>query len=419
VDRAVDYEEAMNDAEVSIREGIAEDWRAISKLLSHVFHHEDDPAARDVQESVFEPDRSLVADDNGLVVGHAAAYTRDLTVPGGVVPAAHVTLVGVAPTHRRQGVLTRMMHRQLREISAGGREPIAALWASEGKIYPRYGYGRAVHRLALDVSTLEVRTPVVTSGGRVRLVEPIDAYKLFAQVYETVRPDRPGWSTRDDRWWRSVLSDVPSARHGRTELHGAVHEMPDGPTGYAVWRTESAWAAGGPAGTVHVRELVAADPQAYATLWRFLLSTDLARSVTFDFATPDEPLLHLVDEPRRLGAVLTDSLWIRLVNLPGALAARRYAAPVDVVLQVGDPLLPENAGRWRLTGGPRGATCTPTETPADLDCTVLELGAAYLGGTSLAALADAGRVRELTPGTLAPAATAFGWHRGPAAIEVF
>lgn len=411
----------MNDAEIPIRAGVGEDWPAIAKLMSRVFHHLDDPVARDVEGSVFEPDRSLVADDGG-VVGHAAAYTRDLTVPGGIVPAAHVTLVGVAPTHRRRGLLNRMMHRQLHEISAAGREPIAALWASEGKIYPRYGYGHAAQRIELTVTSLEVRPPDAPPAGsaaRIRLVEPADAHEHLAKVYEALRPDRPGWSARDDRWWRFVLADVPSRRNGGTELQAAVHETPDGPTGYAVWRTESAWEAGGPAGKVQVREVVAADPQAYAALWRFLLSVDLTRKVLFHFATPDEPLLHLVDEPRRLGGVLTDSLWIRLVNLPRALAARRYATPIDVVLQVSDPLLTANTGRWRLAAGPDGATCTATDSPADLECTVLELGAAYLGGISLVTLADAGRVRELTPGSLTAAATAFGWHRRPSALELF
>ena len=96
-----------------------------------------------MEGSVVEAERSLVADDAGAVVGHAAAYTRELTVPGAVVPAAHVSQVGVAPTHRRRGLLTRMMHRQLREVAAAGREPIAVLWASETKIYPRFGYGPA------------------------------------------------------------------------------------------------------------------------------------------------------------------------------------------------------------------------------------------------------------------------------------
>jgi predicted acetyltransferase len=154
-------------------------------------------------------------------------------------------------------------------------------------------------------------------------------------------------------------------------------------------------------------------------LWRLLLSIDLTRITSYPFAAVDEPLLHLLDEPRRAGAVLNESLWVRLVDLPRALSSRRYAAPVDVVLDVTDPILAENTGRWRLRGDRHSATCTPTDAPAELACDVLELGSAYLGGISLAALGAAGRVRELTPGALAAAATAFGWHRLPAAAEVF
>jgi len=142
--------------------------------------------------------------------------------------------------------------------------------------------------------------------------------------------------------------------------------------------------------------------------------------VTVSFAALDEPLQYLVDEPRRLGSALTDGLWIRITDLPKALAARVYAAPADVVLDVADPLLEQNTGRWRLTAGPDGrATCTTTTDPADLACTVLELGSAYLGATSLAALAAAGTVRELTPGALRQASVAFGWHRMPNPTEVF
>jgi len=411
----------MDGTEIPLRVGAADDWAAISELLGYVFHHTVDEAARDVEGSVFEPERSLVADDAGAVVGHAAAYTRELSVPGGVVPAAYVTLVGVAPSHRRQGLLTRMMLRQLDEVAAAGRELVAVLWASEGKIYPRYGYGLAAQRLGLEVATREVRPPQtpLTRDARLRLVEPIDAIADFAKVYEQLRPERPGFASRDDRWWRYVLSDPESQRNGATALHGIVHDTGNGPTGYALWRTRSGWDAHGPDGEVQVREVVAADPAAYAALWRFLLTIDLARLATFHFASLDEPLLYLVDEPRRLGTRLLDGLWIRIVDLPRALQARHYASAVDVVFDVTDAQLPRNTGRWRLTAGPAGVTCRPTGDPADLACTALELGAAYLGGPSLGALAAAGRVRELTPGSLAPASAAFGWHRLPSAIEVF
>ncbi|RZU52509.1 putative acetyltransferase [Krasilnikovia cinnamomea] len=412
----------MDSSDVQVRIGVADDWEAVADLVGHAFHQPYDQVWRDAEGSVYEPERSLIADDAGQIVGHASAYTRELSVPGAVVPAAHVTQVSVAPTHRRRGLLSRMMRRQLGEIAADGREAVAVLWASEGKIYPRFGYGLAAQHLNVDVMTREIRLTdpaPATPAARLRLVQPGEAVAELAKVYEQLRPDRPGWSSRDDRWWQYVLADPESQRHGATALHGVVADTADGPTGYALWRGVSRWDGHGPDGEVRIREVVAADPATYATLWRFLLSIDLTRKATAGFLPLDEPLQHLVDEPRRLGARVSDGLWIRLVDLPRALAARRYATDVDVVLEVSDDLLAANTGQWRLTAGPGGATCTRSTDPADLACTVLELGAAYLGGTSLAALGAAGRVRELTPGALAAASTAFGWHRLPHATEVF
>ena len=419
--RSFRYTRSMDSSDIRIRTGTADDWDAISDLLAYAFHQTVDQQTRDIEGSVFEPERSLVADDAGAVVGHAAAYTRELTVPGGPVPAAYVSLVGVAPTHRRQGLLTRMMRQQLNDIASAGREPVAVLWASEGTIYPRYGYGLASQRLVLDVATREVRPPQtpLAPDARLRLVDPADAIADLAKVYEQLRHDRPGFASRDDRWWRFVLADPESQRQGATALRGVVHDTPHGPTGYALWRTSSGWDPKGPNAEVRVREVVAADPAAYAALWRFLLTIDLARTASYGFAALDEPLVHLVDEPRRLGGRMVDGLWVRVIDLPKALGSRRYATDVDVVLDVTDPQLPQNTRRWRLTGGPAGATCTATDEPADLACTALELGSAYLGGPSLVALAAAGRVRELTPGALARASTAFGWYRLPAGIEVF
>jgi predicted acetyltransferase len=414
----------MDDSVVRIRVGNAGDWTAVSALLDHAFHHEaPDEESRDAEAAVVEPERTLVAEDAGTVVGHAGAYTRELTVPGATVPAAHVSLVGVAPTHKRRGLLTAMMHRQLREFAAAGREPLAVLWASETKIYPRFGYGPAARRLRLEISTREVRPPAAPapgSGARLRMVRPADAMAEFTKIYERLRPARTGWSSRDDRWWRYVLADPESQRDGATALRAVIHDTPDGPTGYALWRAKERWDRYGPDAEVRVRELVAEDPQSYAALWNFLLTTDLARTVEFSFATVDEPLQYLVDEPRRLGPTLADGLWIRIVDLPRALAARTYAAPVDVVLDVTDPILPANTGRWRLTVSADGAArCASTTDPADLSCTVLEIGAAYLGGTTLASLAAAGTVRELRPGALCRASTAFGADRAPNLTEVF
>jgi predicted acetyltransferase len=391
------------------------DMDAIAELMALVFHDRltDERRALVLLNTVVE--RSVVADDAGAIVGHTTAQTRELTVPGSVVPAAHVTGVGVAPTHRRRGLLKAMMHRQLTEIAEARREPVAVLWASETSIYPRFGYGPASTHLRLDAMTREVRfTGPAEPAGRLRLVQPAAARAELAAIHDRARTGRPGRSSRPDRIWQSLLTETDAARGGATDLRGVICEGPA--VGYALWRVEDRWDAYGPNARVRVAEVVAEDPAVYATLWRFLFGIDLARSLTYDFAAVDEPLQYLVDEPRRLGCTFTNGLWVRLTDLPAALEARRYQTPVDVVFEVDDPVLPGNAGRWRLTGGPDKATCVRTDETPDFACGVTELGAAYLGGTSLTALAAAGRIRQLT-GNLP--STAFGSARAPAPVEVF
>jgi predicted acetyltransferase len=404
--------------ELPLHVASADDWDEISRMLFRAFHDTFDEAFQNAEREVFEPERSLLVRDAGAIVAHAGAYSRDLSVPGGVVPAAHVTLVGVAPTHRRRRLLTRMMQRQLADVRNAGREPLAVLWASEPPIYPRFGYGHAAPRVELDVDSGSVGL-APGEPGRLRAGEPAELRAELEKMYDRLRPERPGWSSRDDRWWSYLLADIPSRRQGATERRAVLHEGPDGVDGYALWRAKSEWDVRGPKGEVRPDAVVAANPPAYLALWRFLLSIDLTRSVAYRFASPDEPIQHLVADPPKLGARLTDGLWVRVVDVPAALSARRYASEVDVVLEVNDPLLPDNSGRWRLSAGPSGARCERTSGPADLALHVRELGTAYLGGPTLYALAAAGLVRELTPGAVVRASAAFGWHRAPAAVEVF
>ncbi|MEV4282201.1 GNAT family N-acetyltransferase [Actinoplanes xinjiangensis] len=404
--------------ETQLRPSTGDDFAAIFGLLSTVFHEEIEGELRDLEGVVYELDRSLVADDAGLVAGHVQAFSRDLTVPGAVIPAAHVSGVGVLPTHRRRGLLTRMMHRQLHEIADAGREPVAVLWASETSIYPRFGYGPAASRLFLNIMNREVRLPAPPAepSGRLRMGDPGNLLAEMSMVYDRLRPDRVGWSSRDDNWWKWVLGDPKDHRDGATRRYAVVHEGPGGPTGYALWRIKDDWNSHGPSAEVQVREVVAADPETYQSLWRFLLGIDLTRSVTMRLAAVDEPLLYMVDEPRRLGAGYVDALWLRVIDVPGALTARRYATDVDVVLEVTDPILTRNTGRWRLTGGPGGATCTATGDPADVALSVTDLGAVYLGGTAFSTLAAAGRVRQSTGND---PTVAFRWNRLPSPTEVF
>jgi len=389
--------------------------RCFEKAFGHD-HHSDEA---ELERELYELGRTLaVVHERDGVVGTALSLRRELGVPGGVVPAAHVTAVSVSGTHRRRGLLRRMMTRQLTEL-AGGDEPVAALWASEPPIYGRYGYGPASYLLSFDADNRELALPVPDSAGYLREVDLPDARELLAGIFDAARAGRPGMSGRRGADWRAVTADFEHRRRGRSGLRAVVHEGADGPDGYALYRIGRGGDASGPQGTVHVEEVVAAGLDGYRRLWGYLLDVDLTRRVQYDFAALDEPLLHLVSDPRRLSTRLGDGLWLRILDLPAALAARSYPADVDVVLDVTDDVLPGNAGRWHLRVAGDELTCERTDAPADVALSIGELGAAYLGGTPLASLALAGRVRELTAGTLVPLSAAFGWHRAPVSIEVF
>jgi len=400
-----------------LRAGTADDHEQIYRILSMAFNNDPDDVEREAERLVYEPDRAIVVTSGPAVVGVAGAYTRELAVPGALLPAAHVTMVGVDPVHRRQGLLNRMMRHQLADVRARG-EAVAVLWASEGRIYQRYGYGLAARRHSFEIDR-EVRFREPVAPGGLRAATPTEVVGDLQKVYDQVRVERTGWSSRDGVWWEHLLADLPKHRDGATALRAVLHDGPAGVDGYALWRVKSSWGESGPNGSVLVREVAAGTLDAYQALWQYLLSVDLTRTTSYWMGALDEPLQYLVNEPRRLAGRIGDALWVRLVDVPAALAARRYAAPVDVVIEVEDPLVPENSGAWHLVGDPGSASCRRADRPADLRVEIGALGAAYLGDASLSTLAAAGRVQDLGSDRLASTATAFGWHRAPSAVEIF
>lgn len=408
----------MTDTDLPMRTATPQDWDAIARLLTVNYHNPSGDEFREQFRPIFEAERSLVITDENLVIGHLSARTRDLSIPGGIVPASHFTLAAVAATHRRQGLLTRLFHRELRDARAAG-EPLAIMWPSEGRIYPRYGCGVASQRLRLEIDNHELSLPDRPVRGRLRTGAPHGLLTTLTKVYNEVRGERPGYSSRSALDWDHVLDDSPSHRGGAGERLAVIHEIDGSTDGYALYRTSFNWTPTGPACEARVEEVVAANSDAYLALWRFLLSIDLTRVVHYEFAAVDEPLLHLADEPNRLGARVVDALWARVVHVEAALSARRYRTAVNVVLDITDTVIPQNAGHWRLTAGPTAARCVATDEPADLACDVRDLSSAYLGGPSLGSLAAAGRVRELRPGALAEASTAFGWHLAPVGPEIY
>ncbi|MFE7043147.1 GNAT family N-acetyltransferase [Streptomyces atratus] len=374
------------------------------------------PEQRELDEQLTEHERSIGIWDGTDVVATAGAFSFRVAVPGGaLVPAAGVTMVSVASTHRRRGLLTSMMRRQLDDVRALG-EPIAVLTASEPVIYGRFGYGAASRQMSLTIDTDRVRltVPQGTDEVRLRRAKPDEAMAACEGVYEQLVAGRPGTPAHGPGWERKPMVDPVSSRQGGSAQQCVLAERDGEIVGCVTYHIKPDWEPSGPKGTVTVNDLAALDPAAYAALWRFVFEIDLTSTVEARNRPVDDAVLHLVSDVRRCNIRVRDSLHVRLVELGAALEARTYRAPVDVVFEVEDAFCPWNAGRWRLTGDAKGvASCRRTDDAADLALSVRELGSAYLGGESLSALALAGRVRELRSGALAEASLAFSSDAAP------
>ena len=287
-------------------------------------------------------------------------FERRLTVPGGAgVPTAAVTVVSVHSPYRRRGLLTAMMKHQLEQVAKRG-EPLAGLWASESQIYGRFGYGPATSRAMLEGNNQRLRFLAgVGTSGSVDEVTRDEFLTVASGLHESMRPDRPGTMVRDKDVWEFAAYDMEFSRGGASELRYVLHydEIGDA-DGFATYRFKDKWDEE-PEGEVRIREIWAEDPAAHAGLWRYLLDLDLARTFTWSGAPVDEPLRHLVTDARAVGTSISDSLYVRVVDVQAALAARQYAAGVDLVIEIDDPILPENTGCYRIVtdGRPRGVEC--------------------------------------------------------------
>ena len=351
-----------------------------------------------IDRRAWDLERSVAAVADGGVVGTAGAYTFDLTVPGLVTtPAAGVTWVGVLPTARRSGVLTAMMRHQLDDIRDRG-EPVAVLLASESIIYGRFGYGLATMQAEYELlRTSRAFARTIETPGRVVLNDDDAAKKQLPAIHDRVRRLQPGDVSRPDGWWTQVW-------RGAKGRFTAIYEGPTGEAeGYATYRVGNSPAAAGPQRrrAAMVDDFGATTFDAYVALWAFVTDIDLTE-VTTTFSRPlDEPFRYLLADPRKLRATeVHDYLWCRVVDVGAALAARRYTTDDRFVLEIRDEFCPWNDGRWELTGGPDGATCTRSTAEADLSLSAADLGAVYLGGTRLASLARARRVTCNDPARL-------------------
>jgi predicted acetyltransferase len=337
------------------------------------------------------------AREDGAIVGGAGVFPFELSIPGGIVRCAGVTVVGVYPTHRRRGILRAMMRAQLDDIHARG-EPLAALWASEETIYGRFGYGMAslTGEISLAREHAEFAYPL-EPRGRVRILEPSEALELLPVVWERTLGQTPGMFRRERLWWENRVVDDPlERRDGSGPKRFALLELDGEPQAYAIYRHNPKWDEGSSAARLGVVEAIGATPRGTAEIWRFLLDIDWQASISADLLPIDHPLFFLLAKPRRMKYRLGDGIWVRVVDVGAALSARSYAHDGEVVFEVADAFAPWNEGRWKLRGG----SCERTDDDADLRCDVTALGSVYLGGFTFADLARGLRVEELREGAI-------------------
>jgi predicted acetyltransferase len=371
--------------------------------------------------ALIEPERTLAAFDDGAMVGTTGAYRFTYSVPGGDLPATGVTFTGVLPSHRRRGVLTALMRRQL-DDARSWNEPIAVLWASEGTIYQRFGYGMATQQAAIDIDRHHVRfRDSSPPRARATFLTEEEAVTAIGRVYERIRAVTPGMFARTEDWWRNHrLPDPEEDRDGAGPMFRVLFELDGNPCGYALYRVRNSWGDDGlPRGEIEVLEAMGVDGPSTREVWMYLFGVDLVARLKSYFLPADLPLKWMLEEPRRLRANVRDAVWLRIVDLPSALAGRSYQHDGSIVFDFRDEFCSWNAGVWRFdVANGRGRAVRSEEEP-QARFGAEELGAVYLGGATWSELARAGRVEELQDGGLRTLDSLFAADVNPWCPEIF
>ncbi|NOY55600.1 MAG: GNAT family N-acetyltransferase [Actinobacteria bacterium] len=385
----------------------SDDFDGFLGVLGHVFAWDPKPEEVEVERKATEFDRTIAAFDNGAIVGTGGNITFEMTVPGGSARAGGVTAIGVLPSHRRRGVLTQMMGRLL-DDSREHEESLSVLWASESSIYGRYGFGMANRHAAREIdrahATFAVAEP---SPGGVRLIQKGEALERLPGVLDQVVDRYPGMIRRSPLKWEVDLSDLEAWRAGATANRFALYEEDGIGLGYARYRIKEEWKEGHPQNTLLANEVIGVTDGATLAIWRFLFGIDLIKTIKARMRPLRDPLAYFLTDPRRLSFKVTEGIWVRILDVPAALEARRYPVEGAVTIEITGP--DDVAGAYRIEGGPDGSSCRRTDEEPDLRMGVTQLGMRYLGDHDFVTLAAAGLV-EGDKDALQRADLMFGWH---------
>ena len=371
----------------------------------------DDPGGVDRVRALITPGRMWGAFDGRTVVATAGTFALTVGVPGGTIAMAGLTMVTVRPTHRRRGILRGLIKLHLDDARAHG-EPISGLWASEATIYGRFGYGIAVESDALVLDSRGTAIAPVGEPDDCVWIEVDEARARLPAIYARAVADRPGALHRDATWWRERrFVETPWGRGGASLRRHVVVRRGELDVGYVVYRQRPGFDGGLPVGKLEIVELIALDPRAESSLWRFVAGVDLFPTASWPNAPTDSVLPWLASDPRRVTRRRVETLWLRIDDVPAALAARHYAADGALCFAAGE-------ARWALTVEGGRARCVATDAAPELRFEGTTLGSVFLGGIPVATLARAGRITG-DAAAIARADRMFAWPVAAWCPEVF
>ena len=399
------------------------EWR---KTVRHGFgeHVHPDDIVRLRNERV-ELDRLVAAVDpqSNRIIGTGGADSYWLTVPGGeLVPMAGVAYMTTSVTHRRQGAFSNMM-TYIHDAARERGDVISGLWASQSHLYGRFDYGLSINSYdwEIDPSFGEFsHFPAANANNadiKVSFIDANEAEVVLPGIYERMHRQTTGSVNRTSGRWRYQLFDEERVRQGASPLFFAVCEEAGEQTGYVSYRMRRQ--GDSDMGTLEVVEQVSATEVAHAAIWRFLLDFDLVGNITAINRPSDDSLWWMLSDPRRLRRKSHDALWVRLLDIPKALEARTYNS--DGILKIGlvSDVQPESAGTYVIEiDDSRGSVKKTTDQP-DVVMTPADLSALYLGGISSGPLFEAGRINEITTGSLAKLTGMFNTDSAPWCAHYF
>ncbi|MFI7314730.1 GNAT family N-acetyltransferase [Streptomyces hygroscopicus] len=363
--------------------------------------------------------------DGGRCVATFRSFAQRLTAVGGAdVPADAISNVTVSPTHRRRGLLNRMMEHDLRVAKERG-DAVATLIAAEYPIYGRYGFGPAawVTEWQVDVprAGLDPRHSTPVDGGRIDFADADEVRKLGPALHERLRSRQHGVIDRSDIWWQINTGQRQFPGNPWTEPFYVFYRSPDSSVdGLLAYTADDHWEGNKrPHNTATVLGLTAVTPAAERALWHFLLSVDWVTRVNTGRRAPDDLLPLLLADPRAAQVTsYADWLWLRPLDVPRLLETRTYPIEGSLVLDLRDGA-GLAGGRYLLEAGPDGAACATTGRPADLTMDIGVLGTLWLGDESAVRLAALGRITEERPGAAALADRLLRTPRRPWCPDVF